>query len=148
MPGYLNVKHGSKSSCVLAPGFGKLTEPKGKTKCLSCKLITLSIFRLSGELCCISSAAFYIHGLLILGRSLPKAKAEELAASLVNSRPCAPSLAFLGHLTAAGVIDIREPGVSRAERAMPRALVLEQVHESSTGSKHLPAPAATRSPHR
>lgn len=50
LQGCLDVKHGSNSSCILAQDFGKLTGLKGKTKCLSCKLITgLSIFRLSGE---------------------------------------------------------------------------------------------------
>lgn len=39
--GYLNVKHSSNSSCILAQDFGKLTELKGKTKCSSCKLITV-----------------------------------------------------------------------------------------------------------
>lgn len=50
LQGYLDVKHSSNSCCILAQDFGKLTELKGKTKCLSCKLITgLSIFCLSGE---------------------------------------------------------------------------------------------------
>lgn len=50
LQGYLDVKHGSNSSCILAQDFGKLTGLKGKTKCLSCKPITgLSIFRLSGQ---------------------------------------------------------------------------------------------------
>lgn len=50
LQGYLDVKHSSNSCCILAQDFGKLTGLKGKTKCLSCKLITgLSIFCLSGE---------------------------------------------------------------------------------------------------
>lgn len=50
LQGYLDVKYSSNSCCILAQDFGKLTGLKGKTKCLSCKLITgLSIFHLSGE---------------------------------------------------------------------------------------------------
>lgn len=50
LQGYLDVKHSSNSCCILAQDFGRLTGLQGKTKCLSCKLITgLSIFPLSGE---------------------------------------------------------------------------------------------------
>lgn len=54
-----------------------------------------------------SSAAFCfaIHGGLILGRRLPKAKAEELTASWVNSRLFTPSLAFPS-LPAAWMIEL------------------------------------------
>lgn len=59
LQGYLDVKHSSNSCCILAQGFGKLTGLKGKTKCLSCKLITgLSIFLLIRRVCRGGCAAF------------------------------------------------------------------------------------------
>lgn len=100
LQGCLDVKHGSNSSCILAQDFGKLTGLKGKTKCLSCKLITgLSIFRLSGEFAVLVVQLFALQFVdflifLILGCSLPKTKAEGSAASSAHSRLPTPLLVF------------------------------------------------------